>query len=196
MRNLKMPKTDFEVLQNLLMRFPSAAAVNRRGRDKTPKQAGELGSPQGPDPERHRRKCRICKHPNRDEIEFDYLRWKSTASIARTYGIADHSSICRHASATGLRERRMETVAFALEPILEQHELVFMRATPSSIISAVRAYSQLNQRGQKIRPKRVTNIYYATEPHPAAAPKPTQPPQAPRRSANRPIQDLEDDPTR
>jgi hypothetical protein len=37
---------------------------------------------------RHGRKCKVCRHPDRDAIERDFLRWHSPDRIAEDYGIA------------------------------------------------------------------------------------------------------------
>ena len=49
------------------------------------------------DLERHSRKCTICRHPDRDAIEHDFLHWCHPVDIAEEFGLADHSSIYRHA---------------------------------------------------------------------------------------------------
>jgi hypothetical protein len=170
----EMARTQFETLANFLKAHPGTRPANthRRGAN-----ANSDHKP-SPDLDRHRRKCKICRHPDRREIERDFLRWRSSADIAKDFGIVDHSSICRHARATGLRAQRQRNIAYALHPILEQSEDIFVKATPSNVISAVRTYSQINDEGRKLRSKPVTKIYYVNG------------------SPNRPIQELEDDSTR
>ena len=217
-----MARSHFETLANFLKAHPGARPVNTRRRGAStnhaaPKRPKDYGPP---DPDRHRRKCTICRHPHRLDIERDYLRWRSTADIARDFGIFDHSSICRHARATGLQRQRFRLIAYALHPLLEQSEDLFVKATPSSIISAVRTYAQINDEGRKIRSKPITKVYIvdprdesASRPAVSAsqtgAKRPTtnlQPKRAPANSShsplatshclsNRPIQELEDDST-
>jgi hypothetical protein len=55
---------------------------------------------------RHRRYCKICSHERRDEIEQDFIAWKSPIAIAEEYGLADRMNVYRHANALGLFEKR------------------------------------------------------------------------------------------
>jgi len=54
---------------------------------------------------RHEYGCKICSHRHRDEIERDFINWKSPALIAKEYGLKDRSSVYRHARALGLPRR-------------------------------------------------------------------------------------------
>lgn len=91
---------------------------------------------------RHARKCSVCRHPNRTEIEQDFLCWHSPDAIAKNYGIADHSSIYRHAHAAGLFERRNQTLRLALGPIIEKAMTV--RVTADAVIRAAIVCVNLN----------------------------------------------------
>jgi hypothetical protein len=144
-----MPKTNFQTTKTLLKSHPNARPVAPRGQGRAPQIDWDAPPP---DPERHSRKCRICNHPDRADIEGDFLRWRPTAEIAREFGLPDHSSICRHARALGLYDRRGESICFALDPILEQADRVFSRLTPNSLISAVQTYAQINNKGKRVRP--------------------------------------------
>lgn len=97
---------------------------------------------------RHARKCNVCRHPDRDAIEQDFLRWRSPDQIAEDYGIADHSSVYRHVHATGLFARRRATLRLALEPLIEQAATV--RVTAAAIVSAIRVYAHINDSGEWI----------------------------------------------
>ncbi|HUJ31645.1 MAG TPA: hypothetical protein VLY23_10225, partial [Candidatus Acidoferrum sp.] len=68
---------------------------------------------------RHRRKCSICRHPDREEIEQEFVNWHGVWHLAKQYHIDDHRSIYRHAAATGLIERRRANMRWALDSILE-----------------------------------------------------------------------------
>jgi hypothetical protein len=59
--------------------------------------------------------CKICSHIHREEIERDFMSWKSPALIAKNYGLKDRSSVYRHAHALGLFPRRRRNVRAALE---------------------------------------------------------------------------------
>jgi hypothetical protein len=97
---------------------------------------------------RHERKCTVCNHPERDLIEEEFLRWYVPEDIARDHDIPHASAIYRHAHATGLFERRHQTIRVALEPLIEQASHV--KATSDSIIRAIRTYSQLDGTGKWI----------------------------------------------
>jgi hypothetical protein len=64
---------------------------------------------------RHKRQCSICAHPQRVEIEADFIGWKSPAAIAQEHGLADRSGVYRHA--LGLLVKRQPNVRAALERI-------------------------------------------------------------------------------
>src|SRR5580698_2769455 len=91
---------------------------------------------------RHARKCCVCRHPDREAIEQDYLRWHSPERIGREFDI-HYSAVYRHAQATGLLARRQGGLRATLENFLEHADSV--RVTPSSIVSAVRLCAQLNR---------------------------------------------------
>jgi len=189
-----MARSHFETLANFLKDHPGAQPVNTRRRGANTNRVPNRYNP--PDPDRHRRKCTICRHPRRDDIERDYLRWRSTAAIARDFGIFDHSSICRHALATGLQEQRFRLIAYALHPLLEQSEDLFVKATPSSIISAVRTYAQINDEGRRLRSKPVKEIHYVQQSEsPGGGFQGLYLQTPPKKASIRPIQELEDDST-
>jgi hypothetical protein len=107
-----------------------------------------------PDLSRHARRCLICAHPDRDAIEGDFVRWRSPERIAKTYQIADRSSIYRHAHCTGLFERRKLEVGRVLESILENVEHCPIESA-DLIVRAARLYTHLNDRGQWVEAPRV-----------------------------------------
>src|SRR5215469_4706323 len=97
---------------------------------------------------RHRRHCSVCAHPKRMEIENEFVSWRSPAAIASDYGLADRSSVYRHAHATDLFSRRQRNVRAALERIIERAGDV--DATAAAVVAAVQAYSKINASGQWI----------------------------------------------
>jgi hypothetical protein len=116
---------------------------------------------------RHDRKCSVCRHPERAEIERGFLHWHSPELIAKEYGIAHHSSIYRHAHATGLFAQRATHIRLALAPLIEQAMVV--PVTADSIVRAVALYARLNDEGQWIdQPKHV--IYHAADPRQPSPP--------------------------
>lgn len=101
--------------------------------------------------ERHARKCTICRHPDREEIEQDYRNWFSAADIARRYDI-DDSALHRHLDALGLLSRRRENLGIVLDRILERGPEKFISA--SEVIRAVKALACLSGESRWVEPPR------------------------------------------
>lgn len=97
---------------------------------------------------RHQRACSVCAHPKREEIEGDFVGWRSPATIAAEYGLADRTSVYRHAHALGLFKKRERNIRAALERIIERAGDVDV--TASAVVAAVQAYSKINAAGQWI----------------------------------------------
>src|SRR5450631_3160277 len=95
---------------------------------------------------RHRRNCTVCAHPKCAEIESDFVSWRSPGAIAQEYGLADRSSVYRHAHAFGLFPKRQRNVPVALERIIEKAGEV--EASAAAVVAAVQAYSKINATGQ------------------------------------------------
>lgn len=112
-------------------------------------------------PQRHDRKCCVCRHRHRAETESEFLHWHSPESIARDYGIAHHSSVYRHAHATGLFARRATHVRRGLSPLIEQAMIV--PVTADSIVRAVALYARLTDDGQWIEPPKHI-IHHSSKP--------------------------------
>lgn len=97
---------------------------------------------------RHQRNCCVCSHSEREEIEGEFVAWRSPAAIAETYRIADRASIYRHAHALGLFVKRQRNIRAALERIIEKAGEVEVSA--SAVVAAVQAYAKINAAGQWI----------------------------------------------
>jgi hypothetical protein len=95
---------------------------------------------------RHTRKCRICKHPQRADIEQDFLHWRNPHEIVNAYSLPHYSVIYRHAQALGLTARRNENFRSILDILVEQ--AAEAKVTGNTVIRAVRAYSCLNDKGR------------------------------------------------
>ncbi len=54
------------------------------------------------DPGRHAAECKICAHAQREEIEREFINWRSPVAIAKHYKLANRASVYRHAHALGL----------------------------------------------------------------------------------------------
>jgi len=98
---------------------------------------------------RHRRKCTICRHPDREVIEQEFVNWHSVWHLAKQYKIDDHRSIYRHASATGLIERRRDNMRWCLDSVLE---CAPGKVTADSVIRAVRAHACLTEDNRWVEP--------------------------------------------
>jgi hypothetical protein len=94
---------------------------------------------------RHKRSCSVCAHPQCEEIEGAFVSWRSPAELAKEYGLADRSSIYRHAHALGLFEKRRRNIRAALEKIIERSGDV--EVTASAVVAAVQAYAKINSSG-------------------------------------------------
>ena len=90
----------------------------------------------------------MCRHEQRGEIESGFLAWRSPAALTEEYGLADRSSVYRHAHALGLFPKRQRNVRAALERIIEKAEGV--EVTAAAVVSAVQAYSKINAAGEWI----------------------------------------------
>jgi hypothetical protein len=97
---------------------------------------------------RHKRNCSVCSHTRKDEIEADFIAWRSPAAIATEYTLADRTSVYRHAHALGLFEKRKRNIRAALERIIERAGDVDV--TASAVVAAIQAYSKINAAGQWI----------------------------------------------
>jgi hypothetical protein len=62
---------------------------------------------------RHEYNCSVCSHPQREEIERDFVNWVSPATIAKHYKLANRASVYRHAHALDLFPKRQRNVRAA-----------------------------------------------------------------------------------
>src|SRR5690348_667914 len=92
-----------------------------------------------PDLERHRRKCVVCNHPDRQEIEEQFIEWRHPGDIANDFQIEEARYIRRHPRALGLYARRRDNYLFTLENLLERSDEIEL--TAAAYIKAVRAYA-------------------------------------------------------
>jgi len=95
---------------------------------------------------RHQRNCSVCNHAQQEEIEADFVSWRSPATIASEYGLADRASVYRHAHALELFAERRKNVRAALERIIENAGEV--PVTASAVVSAIQTYAKINDNGQ------------------------------------------------
>jgi hypothetical protein len=109
--------------------------------------------------ERHQRKCAICSHPDRAEIEELFLHWHNPWNIATGYKVPARS-LYRHAHATGLYAARQDSLRPVLDPLLER--VADAKISGDCIIRAVRAYSCLGGDNKWTEPP--ARVVYSFEP--------------------------------
>ncbi|HKV05159.1 MAG TPA: hypothetical protein VJO53_08655 [Candidatus Acidoferrales bacterium] len=98
----------------------------------------------------HKRRCSVCRHPERDAIEEAFLHWESASKITNEFQLPGRTAIYRHARAYKLFDRRNRNVRFALGYIIEEAESV--KATADNVIRAVCAYARINDAGEWVNP--------------------------------------------
>jgi hypothetical protein len=108
--------------------------------------------------ERHSRKCLICKHPDREQIDHEFLSWQHPKGIASDFDLPEARYVYRHARATGLLDLRRMNVRSALECFIE--ECTRVRPKAETIIRAIRAYTRINARGEWSEPP--SHVIYST----------------------------------
>jgi hypothetical protein len=110
------------------------------------------------DLERHSRKCLVCKHPDREQIDHEFLSWQHPEEIADDFDLPESRYIYRHARATGLFDLRRMNVRCALECFIEEANRVQPEA--ETIVRAIRAYTRINARGEWNEPP--SHVIYST----------------------------------
>ncbi|MGH9689065.1 MAG: hypothetical protein ACRD5K_18485 [Candidatus Acidiferrales bacterium] len=129
----------------------------------------------------HCRKCSICRHPQRSEIEQAFLDWECISSITTEFQLPGRTALYRHARAVGLLGNRNQGLRGALARIIEKA----CDAEPDAmaIVRAVELFARLNDDGELMTPA----------PRPAQArPLPDEPPTSPssdRRSLHVRVED-------
>jgi hypothetical protein len=100
--------------------------------------------------ERHARKCVICNHPRREDLEEDFLSWRNAELIHKDYAQPNFRAIDRHARATGLYQRRRENLGFAAELLIEHADQA--KPSPNAILRAIQICSRINASGDWVEP--------------------------------------------
>ena len=108
--------------------------------------------------DRHRRKCLICRHPERRLIEEEFLHWRAPWDLAREHQLADYRTLYRHARATGLDLKRRENLHSVLDLFVEAADEVTV--TGDMVFRAMRAYSCIDRRGRWTDPP--TRVNFST----------------------------------
>lgn len=125
--------------------------MKRNKTNKPEKAAPDTTVPEKPEKAvsrgRHEQHCTICKHPDRESIEREFIAWRSPVGIAKVYNLSDRSTVYRHAHAFGLFAKRQRNIRAALEKLIERVDEVIEMTGPT-IVSAIVAYSKINSDGR------------------------------------------------
>jgi len=100
----------------------------------------------------HSRKCSVCRHPHRAEIEEALLDWDSISAITAEYRLPGRAAIYRHAHAVGLFAHRNRGLRGALARIIQKASVVEPDAM--TIVRAVELFARLNDDGELTSPAR------------------------------------------
>ena len=84
------------------------------------------------------------------------MNWASPANLAEQYGLADRTTVYRHAHALGLFEKRKRNVRAALERIIEKAGEV--EVTAAAVVTAVQTDAKINVQGQWIERSEHLNL--------------------------------------
>ena len=99
---------------------------------------------------RHKSHCSICAHPQREEIEREFISWKSPKKIAIEYKLRDRTALYRHAHAVYLFSKRNRNLRAPLGRIIERADDA--PVTAGAIIQAIALYARINARGELVAP--------------------------------------------
>ena len=95
----------------------------------------------------HQRNCKICRHPDRPAIEFDYLHWQTPHHIALEYDVP-WRSVYRHAHALGLPAQRRRNLRSSVEFIIEKSS--HPAPTAGEVVRAIQLYARMDDEGRII----------------------------------------------
>jgi hypothetical protein len=97
---------------------------------------------------RHARKCVICKHPEREAIEEQFVHWIHADRIVQDHDLRSMTTLYRHAHATGLFNLRRYNMRYALEHLIE--DAIHAPVSGDCVIRAIRAHARLTAKGRWI----------------------------------------------
>jgi hypothetical protein len=97
---------------------------------------------------RHRSHCSICKHAQREEIEREFISWKSPRAIVTDFGLRDRFGLFRHAHAMNLFSKRGRNLQIALGRYIERIDDA--PATGGAMVQAIGLYAKINSRGELV----------------------------------------------
>jgi hypothetical protein len=143
-------------------------ATATQGGQPDENQVPEQDESTGPTPlERHARKCSICRHPERQQIDESFLHWRSPQTIMHCFGIKTETTIYHHAHAFNLFALRNRNLQSALCNIIE--DIDTRDFTGREILDAVRALAHLTADGRWIHHTSKSEVMYSMQRLPAVA---------------------------
>lgn len=95
---------------------------------------------------RHQSQCRLCSHPQREEIEEAWVNWGRTTLLADRYGLS-RDGIYRHMHALGLDRKREKNRKGFYGGILERRDTVSFSG--SNLLAAFKDYASLCEREEE-----------------------------------------------
>jgi hypothetical protein len=113
-------------------------------------------APESANLRRHKKQCTLCAHPDCEQIERDFVGWKSPIAIAAEHGLANRETVYRHAHALGLFAKRQRNVRAALERMIEKSDSV--EVSSSAVVAAIQAYAKINAQGQWVDRTEYVNL--------------------------------------
>jgi hypothetical protein len=97
---------------------------------------------------RHSRLCRICRSPDRESIERDYVSWERAADICKNYSVRSQTTLYVHVRALRLNEQRAANIRGFLSRFLERG--INLKPTAASVIAACTILSKLDAAGKLV----------------------------------------------
>lgn len=111
--------------------------------------------------ERHRRKCQVCNHPDRESIDSEYLEWFAPWAISQEYKVPVRA-LQRHFRAMGYIARRRERLENVLDHIMEKASTA--KCTGDTVLRAVRVATCLRDGNRWVEPS--SNVVFSTQRRP------------------------------
>src|SRR5271168_1349770 len=117
--------------------------------------------------DRHSRKCTICNHPDREDIDEDFLHWSRSERIVRDYNLPSLSALYRHAHACGLWNLRRIKIRRALDRLIERAG--DCNPSGNAVLRAIEMSCRFDQDDRYVEPNKRVIIEHrtvASEPNP------------------------------
>lgn len=105
----------------------------------------------------HAQQCQICRSPDRERIEQEYIAWLSPSKICKRYFLKSRTTLYRHAQALELTERRDSNIRGFLRSVIDRGQNVKLTAT--AVMQAVVILTKLDadNRWVDVSQRRVTH---------------------------------------